>query len=69
MQKLFIPVLLLLAAVSCQREKDFSGDGVAITVTAGIPETRTFIENDGTADDLRREAGKFVPWLRSKRHV
>ena len=49
MKKLFIPVLLLLAAVSCQREKDFSGDGVAITVTAGIPETRTFIENDGTA--------------------
>ena len=27
------------------------------------------IENDGTADDLRREAGKFVSWLRSKRHV
>jgi len=27
------------------------------------------IENDGTADDLRREAEKFVSWLRSKRHV
>jgi dephospho-CoA kinase len=27
------------------------------------------IENDGTADDLRREAGKFVSWLRSKRNV
>ena len=49
MKKLFIPVLLALAAVSCQREADFVKGDVAITVTAGIPETRTFIENDGTA--------------------
>ena len=50
MKKYLIPALLLLvAAVSCQREKDFSKGDVAITVTAGIPETRTFIENDGTA--------------------
>ena len=49
MRKIFIPVLLVLAMASCQREKDFSRDGVAITVTAGLPETRTFIENDGTA--------------------
>ena len=50
MKKYLIPTLLLLvAAVSCQREKDFSKGDVAITVTAGIPETRTFIENDGTA--------------------
>ena len=27
------------------------------------------IENNGTADDLRREVEKFVSWLRSKRHV
>ena len=49
MKKLLIPVLLVLAAVSCQREKDLSKGDVAITVTAGIPGTRTFIENDGTA--------------------
>ncbi len=50
MKKILFPVLLgVLALVSCQREKDLSRDGVAITVTAGIPETRTFIENDGTA--------------------
>ena len=49
MKKFFIPVLLVLAAVSCQREADFVKGDVAITVTAGIPETRTFIENDGSA--------------------
>ena len=50
MKKYLIPVLLtLLAAVSCQREKDFRQGDVTITVTAGIPETRTFIEYDGTA--------------------
>ena len=49
MKKLLIPVLLVLAAVSCQRDKDFTKGDVAITVTAGVPETRTFIEYDGTA--------------------
>ena len=51
MKKLLIPALLLLAAaVSCQREKNVDPKGaVDITVTAGISETRTFIENDGTA--------------------
>ena len=27
------------------------------------------IENNGTADDLRKEAEKFVSWLRSRRNV
>ena len=51
MKKLLIPALLLLAAaVSCQREKNVDPKGtVEITVTAGAPETRTFIEYDGTA--------------------
>ena len=50
MKKYLIPVLLLaLAAVSCQREKNFVKGDVAITVTAGAPETRTYIEYDGTA--------------------
>ena len=38
MKKYLIPALVLLVtAVSCQREKDFSKGDVAITVTAGIP--------------------------------
>lgn len=51
MKKILIPALLLLsAAVACQREKNVDPKGtVEITVTAGAPETRTFIENDGTA--------------------
>ena len=50
MKKILFPVLLMtLALVSCQREKDLARDGVAITVTAGIPDTRTFIEDDGSA--------------------
>ena len=51
MKKMLFPVLLtVLAAVSCQREKDFSHDNnVQITVTADMAGTRTFIENDGTA--------------------
>ena len=51
MKKMMIPALLLLAAaVSCQREKNVDPKGtVEITVTAGVPETRTYIENDGTA--------------------
>lgn len=51
MKKMLIPTLLLLAAaVSCQREKSVDPKGtVEITVTAGTPETRTYIENDGTA--------------------
>ena len=51
MKKIVFPILLgLLAAVSCQREKELSFDRtVQITVTAGIEDTRTFIENDGTA--------------------
>ena len=50
MKKYLIPVLLIaLAAVSCQREKNFVKGDVAITVTAGVPETRTFIEYDGSA--------------------
>jgi pectate lyase len=49
MKKLLIPVLLVLAAVSCQRENNVCRDIVDITVTAGIPGTRSFIENDGTA--------------------
>ncbi len=50
MKKIVFPILLgLLAAVSCQREKELSFDRtVQITVTAGIEDTRTFIENDGT---------------------
>lgn len=51
MKKYLIPVLLLsLAAVSCQREKSVDPkEAVEITVTAGVPETRTYIENGGTA--------------------
>ena len=51
MKKMLIPALLLLAAaVSCQREKNVDPkEAVEITVTAGVPETRTYIENDGTA--------------------
>ena len=51
MKKILIPALLLLAAtVSCQREKNVDPKGtVEITVTAGVPDTRTYIENDGTA--------------------
>ena len=51
MKKILIPALLLLAAaVSCQREKNVDPKGsVEITVTAGAPDTRTYIENDGTA--------------------
>lgn len=51
MKKMLIPALLLLSAtVACQREKNVDPKGtVEITVTAGAPETRTYIENDGTA--------------------
>ena len=51
MKKILIPALLLLsAAVACQREKNVDPKGtVEITVTAGVPDTRTYIENDGTA--------------------
>ena len=51
MKKILIPALMLLAAaVSCQREKNVDPKGsVEITVTAGAPDTRTYIENDGTA--------------------
>ena len=51
MKKILFPVLLgALAAVSCQREMDVTGKGdVSITVTTAAPDTRTFIENDGTA--------------------
>ena len=50
MKKILIPILLGLALVSCQREKDVASAGtVDITVTAGMPGTRTYIENDGTA--------------------
>ena len=50
MKKYLFPVLLtLLAAVSCQREKQIDPKGaVEITVTA-TSDTRTYIENDGTA--------------------
>ena len=50
MKKYLFPVLLaLLAAVSCQREKQIDPNGaVEITVTA-TSDTRTYIENDGTA--------------------
>ena len=50
MKKILIPALLLLAAtVSCQREKNVDPNGaVEITVTA-TSDTRTYIENDGTA--------------------
>ena len=51
MKKYLFPVLLtLLAAVSCQREKqiDPKKGAVEITVTASS-DTRTYIENDGTA--------------------
>ena len=50
MKKYLFPVLLtLLAAVSCQREKQIDPKGaVEITVTA-TSGTRTYIENDGTA--------------------
>ncbi|MBQ6177432.1 MAG: hypothetical protein IJK29_09560 [Bacteroidales bacterium] len=50
MNKYLFPVLLaLLAAVSCQREKQIDPNGaVEITVTA-TSDTRTYIENDGTA--------------------
>ena len=50
MKKILFPILLTLALVSCQREKDLASAGtVDITVTAGMPETRTYIENDGAA--------------------
>ena len=50
MKKYLFPVLLtLFAAVSCQREKQIDPNGaVEITVTA-TSDTRTYIENDGTA--------------------
>ena len=50
MKKYLFPVLLtLFAAVSCQREKQIDPNGaVEITVTA-TADTRTYIENDGTA--------------------
>ena len=50
MKKILFPILLVLALVSCQREKVVASDGaVDITVTAGMPDTRTYIENNGTA--------------------
>ena len=50
MKRFLFPILLTLALVSCQREKELaSADTVAITVTAGIPETRTFILSNGTS--------------------
>ena len=50
MKKILFPILLVFALVSCQREKVVASDGaVDITVTAGMPDTRTYIENDGTA--------------------
>ena len=50
MKKILLPVLLMLALVSCQREKVSAPAGtVDITVTAGMPETRTFIQSDGTS--------------------
>ena len=51
MKKYLFPTLLMvLAMVSCRQEKDFSRAGtVEITVTAGMPDTRTSIEYDGTA--------------------
>ena len=50
MKKILFPIFLLLVAVSCQREKDFVPAGtVEITVTAGMPETRTYIEDNGSS--------------------
>ena len=50
MKKILFSILLVLALVSCQREKVVASDGaVDITVTAGMPDTRTYIENNGTA--------------------
>ena len=52
MRKVIFPILLavLSAAVSCLREKDMDTKGtVEITVTTADPDTRTYIENDGTA--------------------
>ena len=51
MKRTIIPILLTVfaAVVSCQRERSNSQEGVAITVMAGMPETRTSIEDNGSA--------------------
>ena len=51
MRKTVYPILMMCIAAmaSCQQERPYSGENaVAITVTAGVPETRTFIEDNGT---------------------
>ena len=63
MRKTVYPILMMCIAAmaSCQQERPYSGENaVAMTVTAGVPETRTFIEDNGTVyqpswnkDDVR----------------